>query len=135
MKKNETKNVSRVCKGIGSQPCSCYYSNSSEILQFELSSDEITKNAVHVNGTGPATCNDLQDIGHYLNGFYFIRVDSTTIKSTFCKFNEMTTKTKHKENGECNTTIMEPSLNSVGNKAMNNMMYYIKYNLFIKFKK
>lgn len=49
LKKNERKNVSSVCKGIGSQPCSCYYFNFSEILQFELSSDEITRNAVHVN--------------------------------------------------------------------------------------
>ena len=34
----------RHCRGIGSQTCTCFYPDSKNVTQFELSNDEITKN-------------------------------------------------------------------------------------------
>jgi len=80
--------VSKFCQGVGSQPCSCYYTNYPNILQYELGSDEITRNASSVNGSGPTSCNDLKNIGHFLDGFYMIRYGDKIIKIVFCRFNE-----------------------------------------------
>jgi len=103
-------NSSRVCKGIGSQPCSCYYSKIfPETLQLELSDDEITRKAMHENGTGPSTCDELQQIGHNLNGFYFLRLNSKTIKTSYCKLNG-TNKVKPKENMENKELLMSTSM-------------------------
>ena len=62
--------VSRFCDEVGSQPCSCYYSNQPNILQLELSSDPVTRTASSENGTGPANCEDLQHIGSSNPPFY-----------------------------------------------------------------
>jgi len=74
------------CKGLGSLPCSCYYSNSPNILQFDLSSDDATSRALSENGTGPTSCTDLQFIGYQLKGFYLVRSHSKTIKTVFYDF-------------------------------------------------
>jgi len=74
------------CKGLGSLPCSCYFSNSPNILQFDLSSDDATSRALSENGTGPTSCTDLQFIGYQLKGFYLVRSHSKTIKTVFCDF-------------------------------------------------
>ena len=113
------KKVPPVCKGIGSQPCSCYFSRSSEIFQFELSDDEHTRNAIHENGTGPSTCEELQNYGHSLNGFYFLRHDTTTIKTAYCKLNETKRKPKKKikPNNELSTST-KPTSTSLGNKPL-----------------
>lgn len=104
LKKNETvlpKNSLGVCKSVGSQPCSCYLSNFTETLQFELSNDEITRNAVHNNG--PSTCEELHQMGHNLDGFYFLRFNIRTIRTAFCKLNEV--KTKNKNEGKELTSL------------------------------
>jgi len=80
--------VSRFCQGIGSQPCSCYSTNYPNILQFELSSDEITRNASRENGMGPESCKDLQKHGHSLKGFYMVRYKVKIMKIIFCNFDE-----------------------------------------------
>ena len=80
------------CNGLGSQPCSCYYSNTPNILQFELSNDEITRKALSENGTGPASCSDLESIGYTFDGFYIVRSDAKTMKIIFCKFNQAASK-------------------------------------------
>ena len=114
------KNVTRVCKGIGSQPCSCFFSNYSEILQLELSDDEHTSNAIHSNGTGPSSCKELENFGHNLNGFYFLRLNTTTIKTAYCKLNETKRKTKKKKNSnnELTTLRTEPTSTFLGNKLL-----------------
>jgi len=90
--KPSSSNLSKVvpfCDGFGSRPCSCYYSNSRDILQFELGSDEITQDASTSNGIGPASCQDLVSIGYTLAGFYMIRLKTAVIRITFCDFNQM----------------------------------------------
>ena len=57
-------NTKVICNNAGSQPCSCFYSTSPNILQFEISNDEITRNVMNENGTGPATCEELLHIGY-----------------------------------------------------------------------
>jgi len=82
--KNATEKLSKIpkfCQGIGSQPCSCYFSNSQNILQYDLSSDEITRNAAK-----PENCNDLNQLGHLLDGFYMVRYSKKVMKIVFCKF-------------------------------------------------
>lgn len=76
------------CRGVGSQPCTCYYPDHGDVTLFELSSDDVTKNATErANGTGPASCEDLRKIGHSLNGFYTIRFNLKRVKAIFCVFN------------------------------------------------
>ena len=107
-KKNETaspKNITRVCKGIGSQPCSCYYPNFPEVLQFELSNDEITRRAIHENGTVPSTCEDLKKIGHMLNGFYFLRLNTRTIKTSYCTLDVTDQEAKNKNSSNTSFQI------------------------------
>jgi len=80
-----SKAVYKFCNGLGSQPCSCYFTNVKDILQFELSSDETTRSASKANGTGPASCQDLEKLGYRLNGFYLVRFKEGIIKTIFCK--------------------------------------------------
>ena len=86
------------CKGLGSLPCSCYYSNSPNILQFDLSSDYATSRALSENGTGPTSCTDLQFIGYQLKGFYLVRSHSKTIKTVFCDFLKAPIKKENNNN-------------------------------------
>jgi len=74
------------CHGLGSQPCSCYYSNSPNILQFELGNDEITRKAL--SEYGPSSCKDLESIGYTFKGFYLVRFSDKIIKQVFCEFNQ-----------------------------------------------
>ncbi len=102
-KKPTSKTKSRFCTTIGSPPCSCNYPHLPNTLQLELSNDELTKKALTVNGIGPANCNDLESIGHNLNGFYVIRATEKIMKTVFCEFgpnDEVTTTT---------TTRIQPS--------------------------
>ena len=68
---SKENNISKLalpyCHDAGSQPCSCYFSNFSNILQFELSNDEVTRSASSENGTGPQNCDELKNIGHTLD--------------------------------------------------------------------
>ena len=80
--------TSRFCQGVGSQPCSCYSTKSPNILQYELSSDEITRNASRENGKGPKNCTDLKEFGYILSGFYVVRYKTNIMKIIFCKFDE-----------------------------------------------
>jgi len=80
-----------ICSSVGSRPCSCYFSKSPVLtpaLQFEMGNDKITRNAMDENGIGPATCDDLQQIGYFLDGFYMLRFNTKAIKTVYCKFNE-----------------------------------------------
>ena len=85
-KQPTSKTKSRFCTTIGSPPCSCNYPHFPNTLQLELSNDELTKKALTVNGIGPASCNDLESIGHNLNGFYVIRATEKIMKTVFCEF-------------------------------------------------
>ena len=80
-----SKAVYKFCNGLGSQPCSCYFTNVKDILQFELSSDEATRNASKEHGKGPGSCQDLEKLGYRLNGFYLVRFKEGIIKTIFCK--------------------------------------------------
>jgi len=71
----------KLCYGVGSQPCSCYYSNFPKILQFELSNDEITKNT-----NGMKSCEDLESSGYTLKGFYMVRYNASRMRTIFCDF-------------------------------------------------
>jgi len=86
-----TKNTSSKflphCHAIGSQPCSCFYSNFTNDLQFELSNDELTRKAMSLNGTGPDSCDALKNIGYTLDGFYMVRFKANIVKSIYCMFN------------------------------------------------
>ena len=73
------------------------YSASHLKWSLELSDDDFTRKAIQQNGFGPSTCKDLQRIGHILNGFYFLRHNITTIKTTYCKLNETERKPKKKK--------------------------------------
>jgi len=84
----KVKNIKATCHGLGSQPCHCHYSKTSNVLQYELSTDEITRNALILNGTGPTGCDDLKFVGHNQTGFYTVRASPKTIKSVFCDFKE-----------------------------------------------
>lgn len=78
------------CDAFGSQPCSCYYSTSPDILQFELSNDQLTRQALSDNnGTGPKSCEELKNIGYSFDGFYVVRSSFKTkkIKIVYCLFN------------------------------------------------
>jgi len=96
LKKEETY----FCNGFGSQPCSCYFSNFRDIIQFELSSDENTRKASKANGTGPASCQDLRNLGHKLNGFYMIRFKERVIKAIFCNLKKNYETQKIQKTGE-----------------------------------
>jgi len=87
-----TKNTSTMailpyCDAVGSQPCSCFYSTFPNLLQFELSNDELTRQATSANGTGPGSCEELKNIGYTLDGFYMVRFKTNIIKSIYCIFN------------------------------------------------
>jgi len=90
-------NVSRFCNGVGSQPCSCYYSKQRDIIQFELSTDEITRNASTERGTGPGNCKDLKKLGHTLEGFYLARFKDKIMKIIFCKFSDINREPEKKQ--------------------------------------
>lgn len=81
-----SQSKSKFCYGVGSMPCSCYFSNYPNILQFELSTDALTKNVVNENDMGPKNCEELASLGHTLNGFYMVRHTPKTIKTVYCKF-------------------------------------------------
>jgi len=75
------------CNAVGSQPCSCHYSNFPDIIQFELSNDEATLSASSENGTGPQNCEGLKNIGYTLDGFYLVRFKTNIIQTVYCVFN------------------------------------------------
>jgi len=66
---------------------------SSTIQQLELSSDEITRNASRVNGTGPTSFKDLESIGYTviytLNGFYVVKFNDRIMKIVYCNYIEL----------------------------------------------
>ena len=72
---------------IGGQLCSCYYSKFPNILQFELSNGEVTRQASRDNGTGPQSCDELKKIGYTFDGFYMVRFKTNIIKTVYCMFN------------------------------------------------
>lgn len=110
------KSSSKRCSiGIGSQPCACYRSSSSNILQFELSTDGITRKASTETGIGPASCKDLEKIGHILEGFYMVRFTTRKIKIVYCKFEHLP---KEEEFGNESTTSMIPSSSTKENKPL-----------------
>jgi len=91
-------NESSPCRDIGSKPCSCYYSNHPSILQFELSTDEITRNT----SVGPKTCKDLEMNGYNLSGFFMVRLSNKIMKTIYCEFDS-------KMNGKSTRIIFETS--------------------------
>ena len=101
----ESINIKPICSNVGSRPCSCYYSKSFNGLQFEMGNDDTTRNAMGENGTGPATCDELERIGYTLDGFYMLRFNAKTIKISYCKFDERVrlSKKKEKESNELST--------------------------------
>jgi len=115
------KSQSLYCNGLGSQPCSCYYSNSPNISQFELSSDETTRKALLDNG--PTSCEDLKIIGYTIKGFYMVRLNAKILKTIFCEFHEPSTK---KDNPFPNTTTMPSSTKAM--KSVSKKMTIEKYN-------
>lgn len=94
------------CNGLGSQPCSCYYSNSPNILQFELGNDEITRQALSGKSAGPASCKDLETIGYTFDGFYIVRFRVKAMKTVFCRFNRTSAKL---ENNNKTSSTLKPS--------------------------
>ncbi len=108
-----SKNVTRVCQGFGSQPCSCYFSNFRDILQFEMSNDEITMNAIHKNGSGPETCDEIRKIGHKLDGFYMLRFNSTLIKTSYCKFNRTKRRKDKTKKDKNELTTLKPTTSTL----------------------
>lgn len=86
---NSPRKVPPFCNGVGSQPCSCYSKNDPNVPQFELSTDEVTRNAVSKNGKSPANCENLKSLGHTLNGFYLVCLDSKMIKFVYCNYNPL----------------------------------------------
>ena len=115
-----SKNTLTVCKGVGSQPCSCYFSNFRDILQFEMSDDEITRSAMQGNGTGPETCEELKEIGYKLDGFYMLRFNSTLIKTAFCKLHETKEKIKKKKKKRKESTTVESTTSTLPGKRLRN---------------
>jgi len=101
---NNSRKVSQLCNGAGSQPCSCYYSKQKYVQQFELSTDQITREASSENGKGPSNCEDLQSIGHTIKGFYPVRSNRKKMKIVFCEFNKLTTA--NEENNSAKTTLL-----------------------------
>ena len=91
------------CNGLGSQPCSCYYSRGKDIMQFELGNDKITRQASSENGTGPASCKDLESIGHALDGYYIIRFNGKIMKTVFCELYRASVE-KERENQKISTS-------------------------------
>ena len=60
-----------------------------------MSDDIITRSAMDENG-GARTCEELKKSGYDLDEFYMLRFNVTTIKTSFCKFNETKQKAKNK---------------------------------------
>jgi len=85
--KNTSSTCLPLCNVVGSQPCSCYYSKFPNVLQFELSNDELTRQATMTNGTGPESCEELKKIGYTLDGFHVVRFKTNIVKAVYCKFN------------------------------------------------
>ena len=83
----------QICRASGNQPCTCYYPDHPDVVQFQLGVDEITTNATKVNGTGPSSCEDLKKLGHFLNGFYMIHFNTKRVKATYCVFNQTSSET------------------------------------------
>ena len=77
------------CRDAESQPCTCYYPDHPDVIQFELGADQITKNACSVNGTEPSNCEDLQSIGHHLMGFYMVGFNPKRVKVIYCEFDQI----------------------------------------------
>lgn len=111
----KSSNYKPVCNGAGSRPCSCYNTNSQDVLQFELSDDDVTRAASSDNSTVLSNCEELQHVGHTLDGFYMVRDNSFVIKIVYCIYNQI-----RKENydpvtlGRSTTTIQPTTLNSTG---------------------
>jgi len=78
--------ISTYCNSVGSQPCSCFYSNVPNMLQFELSNDESTTEAMSENGSGPKSCEELKNIGYTLDGFHMVRFKTNIVKAVYCRF-------------------------------------------------
>jgi len=85
--KNTSSRILPHCNAVGSQPCSCYYSSFPNVLQFELSNDEFTRQATSTNGTGPESCEELKNIGYTFDGFYMVRFKTNIVKTIYCIFN------------------------------------------------
>lgn len=112
---NETllvEQFEQFCSSDGSQPCTCYYPDHKSVPQFELSPDKFTQKASGVNGTGPANCQDLRNVGYSLTGFYMVRFKPKRIKAIYCEFsnqivskakNEVTIVNENSENGSNNS--------------------------------
>ncbi len=83
------KQSEQLCGGFEIQPpCTCYHPDHPDVTKFELDTDETTQNASSLNGTGPASCKDLQFIGYRLSGFYLVRFKPNIIKAIYCGFNQ-----------------------------------------------
>ena len=80
--------VNQLCRGFEDQPCTCYYPDHPNVTLFEVDSDDTTQNASSVNGTGPASCEDLQSSGFKTAGFYVVRFKPKRVKVLYCSFNQ-----------------------------------------------
>jgi len=111
--------LSTVCNDYGSQPCSCYYSNFPDVLQLELSNDEVTRFASKENGTGPEGCEDLKHIGHTLDGFYFVRFKTNIIKTVYCMFN-------YSEQDENKSAVLSSAIQSTLKPRKRKILHIVK---------
>lgn len=74
----------RNCQNAGSQPCTCYYPDHTEVVHFDVGNDNATQKAL-MNGIGPANCSDLNT----LRGFYLVLLNNTKRPSPiYCDFNQ-----------------------------------------------
>ena len=102
--KNTSSTLLPYCNVVGSQPCSCYYSNVPNVLQFELSNDDLTRQATMANGTGPESCEELKNIGYTLDGFHMVRFKTNVVKAVYCKFNYTELDAYNEESTKQSTT-------------------------------
>ena len=83
------KQSEQLCGGFEIQPpCTCYHPDHPDVTKFELDTDETTQNTSSLNGTGPASCEDLKFIGYNLSGFYLVRFKPNIIQAIYCGFNQ-----------------------------------------------
>lgn len=64
------------------------------------------------NGTGPKTCDDLQSLGHFLDGFYMIRFDSNRVDIIYCNLSNAMTNQTNNPNIIKHTTKFSPPVGS-----------------------
>ena len=61
------------CKGLQSQPCKVLYSDYPDIQMLEFNRNKTSANVSNNNYLRrPTNCEDLNDIGYYLKGFYWV---------------------------------------------------------------